>query len=550
MSRLENDRRLSALFVWLSLAGMAFSTDAGLAQTEATSLAAFHSPSTLEVTERIDREIGQRLEREPVLSGGRCGDDEFIRRIYLDLTGRIPTVEQLDRFVADPASNKRDRLIDELLASEAHFEYFASIFDTMLMGRKERKLAERKKNGWHDYLKQVFAENRPWDRVVHEILLARGDGDRRGHLWYLYERENKHQEIAESVAKSFFGVDIACAQCHDHLAAEEIKQAHYWGLVGFFRRSTNAQAEQGIAIAESAIGGFDDYANPLLGTTEKLTLSFLFREDVAEPRPEDPAKQEDSESLYVAVAGEPKIPLFSRREKFVEEVVKDHPLIARAMVNRVWGLLLGRGLVHPIERMDSTQQPSHPELLDWLAEDFRVHGYDIRRLVRGVVRSEAYQQAEVREGTAPPDHLFAAALLKPLTAEAYLGSLQVALPCPTDLNDSDEWRRMSSQWRQLFPEIVATTDQTTIDQALGLTNSREFNNLLNAAAERWLADTASLNVDQRIELAYRRVYSRPPDAEELSRILSYLQARTDRPVSAWAQVFWTMVTSAEFRFNH
>lgn len=537
-------------FTWLLLIFVIMlPTSSGSAQTQVLPVDAT-APDSTDATRKIDEQILKGLQQSQLEVAPKCSDEEFVRRIYLDLTGRIPTLEQLDEFLSESNSDKRERLIDELLASDTHFEYFAAIFDTMLMGRKDRKIAERRKHGWHDYLKRVFAENRPWDQVVREILLARGEGPQRGHLWFLYERENKHQEIAESVAKSFFGIDIACAQCHDHLVAQEIKQAHYWGLVGFFRRSTNVQTENGIGIAESAIGGFDDYANPLLGTTEKLSLSFLLREDVEEPRPVDPAQQEDNESLYVVVAGEPKVPLFSRREKFVEEIVKDHPLIARAMVNRVWGLLLGRGLVHPIERMDSTQPPSHPELLDWLAEDFRQHGYDIRRLVRAVVRSETYQRSVSTGQASSPDQSFANALAKPLTAEAYLRSLQVGLPFPPQIAESEKWGRLSSQWYKFFPEIIATNDQASMDQALGLTNGQEFHSLLQEAAEAWVSETATLSNEERIQHAYRRLFGRLPEAEEQEQIVAYLEARSNRTIAAWAQVFWTMATSAEFRFNH
>ncbi|MBL8889317.1 MAG: DUF1553 domain-containing protein [Planctomycetaceae bacterium] len=519
------------------------------AQSEQINTASTSSPTDVPA-QRIDLEIQRKLQEAGLSAASQCSDHEFARRLYLDLTGSIPNLEQLDRFLSDTNPAKRARLIEELLASDAHFDYFATIFDTMLMGRKEQKLVERRTHGWHAYLRQVFSDNRPWDEVVQEILLARGKADQRGHLWYLYERENKHQEIAESIAKSFFGVDIACAQCHDHLAAEEIKQAHYWGLVGFFRRSTNTQTENGIAIAESAVGGFDDYANPLLGTTEKLTLSFLLRNDVSEVHPDDPTKQEDREDLYVAIPGEPKVPVFSRREKFVAEIVQDHPLLARAMVNRIWGLLMGRGLVHPIDKMDSTQVPSHPELLDWLADDFRHHNYDIRRLLRAVVSSNAYQQSSDLENTSVPDHLFAKALLKPLTAEAYSRSLEVALSLPDDVIKSDSWRQVTAQWRKMFPEVIATTDQATIDQALALTNSPEFNDVLLVAAESWVAESHELTLDERIELLFRRVVARSPATDEQAAIKSYLESRLDRPATAWAQIFWTMVTSPELRFNH
>ncbi len=513
-------------------------------------LASGQVPSDQELARWIDLEIGKKLEAENLTPAPRSSDEVFARRVYLDLTGRIPSVEHLDEFLADSDPDKRVILIDRLLLSSHHAEHFTNLFDTMLMGRKERKLDERRKHGWHKYLHTVFAENRPWDEVAREILLARADGDQRGHLWFLYERENNHQEIAEAVSKSFFGVDIACAQCHDHLVAEEIKQAHYWGLVGFFKRSKNTQGERGIAIAESAVGGFDDYANPLLGTTESLELTYLLRGTVAEERPDDPAKQEDDDSLYVAVEGEPKVPLFSRREKFVEEILSDHPLLARSMVNRLWGILMGRGLVHPIEKMDSTQSPSHPELLDMLAEDFRKHGYDLRRLIRAIVISEAYQRAAAANSEHLAGDSYAAGLLKPLTAEAYLDSLKVALASTDSEAAIEGWQKLSAQWRKFFPDVIPVSDQATIDQALGLTNGPEFNAVLQQAAEAWVRDTVGQSSEQQVRLAYRRCYARLPDDEEISLISDYLAQRQDRLVEGWAQVFWTLVTAAEFRFNH
>ena len=520
---------------------------AGWHPDEATNAAAVPAG---DVARQIDELIARRLAevgREPA---PLTTDAEFARRVYLDLVGSLPTVPQLEAFLADASPQKRAELLERLLSSPEHSRHFAQVFDTMLMGRRDRKLGERRKHGWYDYLESIFAENRPWDQVVQEMLLARAEGERRGHLWYLYERENNHQAIAESVAKSFFGVDIACAQCHDHLVAEEIKQAHYWGLVGFFKRSTNAQTERGIAIAESAIGGFDDYANPLLGTTESLELTFLLRGTVEEARPEDPAKQEDAESFYVAIEGEPKVPKFSRREKFVTEILADHPLLARSMVNRLWGLLLGRGLVHPIERMDSTNPPSHPELLDFLSEDFRQHGYDLRRLIRSLVLSDTYQRSSQAGPGSVTEALFAHGLVKPLTAEVYLDAVRVALGPQVEAGQEDPWRKLAGSWRKLFPEVVATGDQATIDQALGLANGPEFHVALQRAAERWVQEQSERTLEQQIDAIYQRCFGRAPEADELTVVRDYLVARGERPLEGWAQVFWTLVTAPEFRFNH
>jgi hypothetical protein len=321
-------------------------------------------------------------------------------------------------------------------------------------------------------------------------------------------------------------------------------------LVGFFKRSKNGQTDRGIAIEESAIGGFDDYANPLLGTTEGLELTFLLSGTVDETRPADPAAQADDEALYVLVEGEPRVPRFSRREKFVSEVLANHPLVAPAMVNRLWGLLMGRGLVHPIERMDSSNRPSHPELLDELAADFRGQGYDIRRLVRGIVLSEAYQRSADSQGRSLPVDAYAVAMVKPLTAEAYGASVQIALADADAAEADPSWEKLAVHWRTFFPEVIATSDQATIDQALGLTNGSQFNDVLRQSAANWVAATVGLTLEQQVQLAYRRCFARLPDSEELAQVQAFLAARSDRAVDGWTQVFWTLVTAAEFRFNH
>lgn len=495
---------------------------------------------------QIEAELVRRgLEPEPTVD-----DAAFLRRVTLDLTGQLPSVEQLESFITEKNPARRAEWIDRLLASDEYANHFADLFDTMLMGRREQKRGQREKHGWKRYLRTLFAENRAWDEAVREMLLARAEGEDRGHLWYLYERENNHQAIAESVAKSFFGVDIACAQCHDHLVAEEIKQAHYWGLVGFFRRSKNTTTDRGIAIEESAIGGFDDYANPLLGTTESLELTFLLRGVVDEPRPEDPTKQEDSESLYVTIAGEPRVPIFSRREKFVNEILTDHPLLARAMANRLWGLLMGRGLVQPVDQMDSTHEPSHPELLDGLERQFRDSGYDMRALIRAIVLTNAYQRGSKTEKSSVPVDAYAVGIVKPLSAEASVAALQRVLQTPDTPENKERWATVAREWRRLFPEVLPVGEQSTVDQALLLTNGQAFNELLRQAGEHRSQAESSESVEVSIQRLYQQCYSRVASSEELAAVKAYLESRADRRTEGWAQVLWVMVTSAEFRWNH
>ena len=493
----------------------------------------------------------QSLDRRPA---NVCDDQTFVRRVYLDLVGRVPTTTERQTFLNDGREDARTHLVDLLLYSREHAVYMARVFDSVLMGRKENKLGGRFGNGWIKYLEQVFESNRPWHEVAQEILLARETDGGRGHLWYLYEREDKHQEIAESIATGFFGIDIACAQCHDHPLADEIGQQHYWGLVAFFKRSKNEKNEQGISIAESAVGGFDNYANALDGSSDESTLTFLDRETVAEIRPEDPAKQEDSDALYLITESGAKIPKFSRREKFVEEVLTGHPRLARAMVNRLWGLFVGRGLVHPINEMDSMHPASHPELLAWLAEDFEQHNYDIRRLMRLIILSNVYQLethlASANEKPTDPSQLLVGNL-KALTAEQMLDSIRVAL----DLTQ-DQVRPIAADLRKQFPEVIPANESSSLQQALYLSNDDKLNELVATAAARLIQ--SNTENDLLIENLFLRIFGRPAANEETAAIQDYLESQLARGTTdaassrerAVADIIWAMLTSAEFRFNH
>ena len=228
-------------------------------------------------TEFINRNIREQWQTSNVVAATDCKKPQFVRRLYLDLAGRIPTPNEVQSFINDDGPDKDVVLVDQILQSEDYVQHFADVFDTLLMGRTQpNKYNERRKHQWRSWLDNVFRENRPWNDVVVEMLLARPNSeDDRGAVWFLYERNNDHQKMAESIAQAIFGIRIECAQCHDHMIATEIKQAHYWGLVAFFNRSTNQKTPSGPRVAESAIGGFSEFAN-LEGTSTPNLLTFFW----------------------------------------------------------------------------------------------------------------------------------------------------------------------------------------------------------------------------------------------------------------------------------
>jgi hypothetical protein len=439
------------------------------------------------------------------------------------------------------------------------------------MGRPTAKTeAQRRDHGWAEFLEASFRENRRWDALMRDLIVARpdrsGDLARRGLVQFLYERQNNPQAMAEAVAPLVFGVQIGCAQCHDHMVAREIKQAHYWGMVAAFNRSKNVDAEAGPGLAESAIGGFVSFAN-LKKESQQARLVFFNGRQVEEPWPADGVKEVDAPEKYRVAPPKgkerpavPAEPAFSRRQALAEAVTRDNPLLARAAVNRVWGLLMGRGLVHPVDLMDSQHPPSHPELLDWLAKDFERSGHDLRRLIRHVVLSRAYQlDSRPAPGKPPADEAFARALEKPLSAEQLGRSLELA---------TGPWIRAetasaspsvkppvvtaASLQRALvrdFPDLAAPEYNATLQQAMFLSNSPLFDALLQPRDGNLISRLESIqDPKERARQTFVEVLGRDPDRVEMDESLRYLTSHPGN--SGVRHLAWALLTGTEFQTNH
>lgn len=507
----------------------------------------------------IDLLVAKEWAEQDLAPAPRCNDSEFVRRISLDLIGRIPTTTELEAFLSNTASHKREVLVDELLASPEHARHMAEIFDVVLMGRRgEAAVRKRESHGWPAYLRDVFARNRPWDRVVRELLVARpGPDDNPASVWFLYERKDDHQAIAETVASRLFGTRIDCAQCHDHPSVDEIEQRHYWGLVKVFKRTKNIETDAGPRVGESAVGGYVQFTD-LAGVKEHAPLTFLgtghaLNEDV----PADGDQESDDATKYrEAETDGPPIPMNSRRQRFADEIVAGNPLIARAMVNRLWALMFGRGLVHPVTEMDSDHPPSHPILLDWLARDFAASNYDVRRLLRSMALSRPYQLASQPPIGAHDPATFAWALEKPLTAEAFYRSIVIAIEGQPRAVDQE----VLASFRRKFSDVMPTVAVTSADQTMFLSNNPRLLGLIKTRPGNRLAELSAIRSPAaQAEKAIWYTFHREATASEVEQISQFLSKQTSTdgasrltsPLSArLEQLMWALLTSAEFRFNH
>lgn len=514
---------------------VALRTSAGETGEVAASQRAFGS-----VTEAVDQWMTESWKRLGVTPAAGIDDRTWCRRITLDLTGRIPTPVEVDAFLRLPEAWRRGQWVERLLASDEYPVRMRELWDVFLMGRVKREAHEdrRRQNGWWAFLEGAFRENRPWDRVVHDMLTARpANPAHQGAAWFLYERRNDHQAIAEAVAPVVYGTKLDCAQCHDHPLAREIKQGHYWGLVAAFNRGKNVEGKP--EVAESAIGGFINFTN-LKKESQPAVITLLTGRAIDEVRPAADAKEQDAVDRYLEVSGKVRVPKFSRREAFADAVTRDNPMLARAFVNRIWAALMGRGLVHPVDDMTTRNVPSHPELLDWLARDFEGHQFDVRRLIRGVALSRVYSLGLVSEGNPAPE-TFAQSLERPLTAEQLARSWRVAAGLPPN---EDGLRRAVTA---ALPDVLPREYNATFQQAQFLTHSASLAGLLKPAAGNTADRLVAVgNPRIRVEGAFQSVLGRLPDADEANEVEAFLRQRGDAPKDAVRDMLWALMTNSEF----
>jgi mono/diheme cytochrome c family protein len=483
----------------------------------------------------IDHFLAAEWKARGITPAPQCDDRTFIRRVMLDLIGRIPTPKETFAFLFDAAPDKRAALVDRLLASDEAALTFREKWDSLLMGRRgSRREERRREGGWFAFLERAFKEDRPWNEVVQAIITARPTKpEDAGAMWFVYERRNDHQQIAEAIAPVIYGARIDCAQCHDHPLASEIKQEHYWGLVAAFNRSKNTEKGPP-AVQESAIGGFINFTN-LKKESQPAAMIMLNGSKIEEPQPNS---DEDKPERYVDPTAAVRIPKFSRRAVFADAATRANPLLARALVNTTWALLLGRGIVDPPDEMNSRHALSHPQLLDWLSADFAAHDYSVRRLMRAIMLSRAYQHALCTNAQFPSD-AFAAALERPLTAESIARSIEIACGSKAD----DAFRQALIE---RFPDPPIRAARATIQQTMFLANSDQMASMFEPKADSAVSGSTA---DDRVRAVFRRALIRDPDAEELAHGAAFLSAH-DCSAAAMGQLLWALVSGPEFLTNH
>ena len=515
------------------------------------------------VEQVIDHYVKQRLTEKQIPHAPLADDCTLVRRTTLDVAGRIPTVAEVQSYANSTEADKRAKLVERLLASPDFALHFRNELDTLLMGGQKGS-----NNEWREYLLKSVRNGRPWDQMFRDMLIgSEDDAEIKPALTFLKSRVRELDELTNETTTIFFGVNVSCAKCHDHPLVSDWKQDHYFGMTSFFQRTYQTK-KNGLAEKFSGEVKF----KTTKGEDKVAKFMFLTGATIDEPVVEvsaDVRKQRDEEvkqQMQDDKVGPPSRPDFSPRTKLVELALQpeNQTMLARNIVNRVWAMYLGRGLVHPLDQMHSANPASHPDLLEWLTRDLIAHKYELRRLVKGIVLSETYARSSQWDAsTEPPaaDH-FAVALVRPLSPRQYALSLQVATENSDNfaalMADAEKWlKRREELDRQIEGvanqfELPGESFQVGVDEALLFANSPQFtDNYLRDSNDR-LVGVLKQQTDRpaRIASAYWATLSRAPSAEEVSACEQYLTKRDADPLAATKQMVWALLTSPELRFNH
>jgi hypothetical protein len=488
----------------------------------------------------IDRAIEAKA---PASRAARSGDAEFLRRVTLDLAGRIPSIEELRAFEADADPAKRERLVDRLIATPAFAERMEEALSVMFLERRTGKTIPESE--WKSWLRGAIGRDEPYDRIVGQILGSHGtDAATRGATKFFLDGRSDPNDMTRDIGRIFLGRDLLCAQCHNHPNVLGWKQSDYMGLHAYLANSKTWTDEKRkltflMEVEPAPTIGFESVFSPGKKRSTPPALPGMPPVEVpAAPAWKTPPPKK----------GQPGIPEFSLKERLAKDLANPaNAQFVRTAVNRIWGIFMGRGLVHPPDQDHAQNPPSHPEVLDLLAKGFVEDGLRLRPLVRRIVTSEAYQRSSLLpEGTEAGKvkaSEYRAALLRPLSAE------QLARSVPTALGASPA-PQLASLFVQTFggaPGDGEIEYSPSTVQALFLMNGSQVRGWLDAFAKARAAEPDDARLAAEL---YGRLLSRRPEPAETARARAHLGAAVGGRETAVRELAWALLASAEFRFNH
>ena len=504
----------------------------------------------------VDDAVLRHLEVLHIPPSPPASDAAFIRRVYLDAAGILPTPAEVEKFLEDSSADKRDRLIDALMKRPEFVDYWAYKWSDLLLVSSNR-LSNEEMWSYYNWIRQSVAGNKPWDQMVYQIVTATGPTVQNGaaNYWVIHRDP---LDTSENMAQAFLGITITCAHCHNHPLAKWT-QKDYYGMANLFAR---------VRLKTFAPGGFRTAVGPLFNdVTVYSAPTGEFTDDrfmmVLPPKPLD------ATALPETVPGDTRV-------YFAKWLTSpDNPFFARNIVNRVWRNFMGRGLVEPVDDLRDTNPATNDELLNALVKDFQAHHFDIDYLIRTIVQSATYQASSVPLKENADDEKYCSHyLIKRLPAEVLLDAYSQVTQVPEKFEGYPVGMRalqlpdtaVKSYFLDAFgrPARQQTreserTSVPTITQALHIINGDTLNDKLrDPASSINMLLKLGFSDDQIVGYLYLAAFNRPPTEAERAALVKALGSAEQQKVpgvddprrAALVDMTWAMLTSQEFMFNH
>jgi hypothetical protein len=499
----------------------------------------------------IDELVFNKLKQVGMPPSEPCDDATFIRRVSVDIAGRLPTLEEVEKFVADTTADKRDKLIDQLLASTEYADYFANKWSAMLRNRRDTPQLQRTTYAFHGWLRDSFQENRPYDRIVRDIVAASGEITQNPAVgWYRQVRTQTSQ--MEDTAQMFLSLRLQCAQCHHH-PYEKWSQQDYFRFSAFFSQLGRKGGEQ---TGEEVI-----FHRRGVAQTINIKTKQPVKPAALGVQPFDIPADQDPRHVLADWLAQP-----------------DNPFFAQSLVNRYWKHFFNKGLVEPEDDMRETNPATNPDLLKALAENFVSSGYDLKELIRNITRSKTYQLSSLPNQYNTVDKQYYSRYYpKRLGAEVLLDSVNEVVRSDNRFDGleagtkavafPDNSFNANSYFLTVFgrPENSSAcecerSNDASLAQSLHLLNSKFLLEKLSADTGRpALLATDKRPDEQKLREVYLRYFSREPNTDEVAFAklhLSKMVKDKDGKVTpiparqAWEDILWALVNTKEFLFNH
>ncbi len=499
------------------------------------------------LSEHVDAQLAALWRSHGIQPTEAADDLEFMRRVYLDLAGHIPRVSEVRRFEVDASVDRRERLVDRLLADRDHATNLAAVWRRMLLPDDVDLSRFGGHEKFEEWLAEQFGANVSYDQIVGKLLLAEGRVSEPGPLLFFGAVKLNPEELAARTSRVFLGTRMECAQCHDH-PFDNVTQRDFWSFAAFFARISRPQGKM-------------ETTSPVLRVHDSPFGEVTLPETDEIIRPKLPMTDAEIEEIE-EIEESDDAP--ARRTQLVQWLTAPtNPHFARAAVNRVWAHLFGRGLVEPVDDMRPDNAAIAPDVLDALSRDFAASGFDLRRLLRALVLTRAYQLSS-RTTTDEPSRaqVFAQMNIKTLNAEQLYDCIAVATQQTASHGDSTSpasLARFADNDRRMFIEQFRSPGQPVdyhagIPQALTLMHGALVHTGSDLSTSGLLRSVEApfFTTDQRVATLYLATLSRRPTDSERALIASILATAEDEAARriALSDLLWALLNSAEFMFNH